>query len=79
MKQKKKIFSYNTKKHPIVDRFLNDIESGMHSHYIRKAIEFYVENHDNIRVFSNKKNSFIQKNDMDKKIFDSILWYLSKY
>jgi hypothetical protein len=40
----KKLFSYNRSKNPKVDYFFNAIDNGMHSFYIRKAIEFYVDN-----------------------------------
>jgi len=79
MKLKKKLFSYNTKKHPKVDRFLDNIETGMHSHYIREAIEFYAEHHGYLKSFSFVKTSLFHDADMDNKFFDSILWYLSKY
>src|SRR5699024_7838033 len=40
----KKLFSYNAFKNPKVDYFFNVVDNGMHSFYIRKAIEFYVDN-----------------------------------
>lgn len=48
MTQKKKLLSYNTEKHPLVAKFFDEIGSGLQSHYIREAIEFYIKYRDSI-------------------------------
>lgn len=41
---KQKLFTFNTIKHKKVDDFFENTDKGLHSHYIRKAIEYYVDN-----------------------------------
>lgn len=89
MKQKKKLISYNSEKSPIVNQFFESIDKGMQSHYMRKAIEFYVkynkeiiktikEDNKSITSVKNIKNNKNLKS-FDDKFLESILWYISKY
>lgn len=41
--KKQKLLTYNPIKHPIVDKFFDDIDGGMQSHYMREAIECYMK------------------------------------
>ncbi len=81
MTQKKKLLTYNTEKSPLVDEFFTGIESGMQSHYMREAIEFYMKYKTKIYADMDRKigatSSVKESNDMNDKYLESILWYLS--
>lgn len=50
MSLKKKLLTYNSIKNPIVDDFFNSLDKGMQSHYMREAIEFYMQHKDSLNT-----------------------------
>lgn len=51
------LLTWNTKKHPEVVEFFDNIEEGFYSHSVREAIKFYMKHHnehDNSPVTSNR-------------------------
>lgn len=51
------LLTWNKDKHPEIVEFFNNIEEGLYSHSVRKAIKFYMDYNDSINENNPPKSS----------------------